>query len=80
MLTVVPDASSRLNVSPAGTVNEFILTVVHLTASDTSSSEDIVPVQVAEAGDARVVREARRTARTVVRKADIAGLVAARVP
>ena len=45
MLTVVPSARSRLNVSPAGTVNELMTTVVHFTASSTSSREAMVPVQ-----------------------------------
>lgn len=45
MFTVVPSARSRLKVSPAGTVNELMLTVVHSTASSTSSREEMVPVQ-----------------------------------
>ena len=47
MLTVLPVARSRLNVCPAGTVNELILIVVHSTALATSSREEIVPVQEA---------------------------------
>lgn len=43
-MTVVPSARSNSNVSPAGTVNELIFTVVHLTALDTSDIEEMVPV------------------------------------
>ena len=53
MLTVVPSARARLNVSPAGTVNELMFTVVHLTAAATSSRDEIVPVQSVAAGAAR---------------------------
>ena len=52
MLTVVPSAKSRLNVSPAGTVNELMFTVVHFTAAATSSRDEIVPVQSVAAGAA----------------------------
>ena len=45
MLTVVPSARSSSKVSPAGTVNELIFTVVHLTALETSDIEEMVPVQ-----------------------------------
>lgn len=50
MLTVVPDARARLKVSPAGTVKELTLTVVHFTAALTSSRDEMVPVQSLELG------------------------------
>jgi hypothetical protein len=49
MLTVVPARRLMSNVFPAGTVNELMLTVVHLTAAATSSSDAIVPVHAASA-------------------------------
>ena len=42
-LTVDTDLSDKANIFPAGTVKLFILTVVHSTASETSSNEEIVP-------------------------------------
>ncbi len=70
MFTVVPVARSRLNVSPAGTVNELMFTVVHLTASSTSSNDEIVPVQSVADGAASATRaKTRRAARRT--KADI---------
>lgn len=45
MFTVVPVARSSSNVSPAGTVKEFMFTVVHLTAAATSDMDEMVPVQ-----------------------------------
>ena len=48
MLTVVPDARARLKVCPAGTVNELMFTVVHLTAAETSLIDEIVPVHEAD--------------------------------
>ena len=47
MVTVEPDARSSSNVSPAGTVKPLMTTVVHLTASETSSREEMVPVHAA---------------------------------
>lgn len=44
--TVVPSNRLREKVSPAGTVNELILTVVHLTAELTSLSDEISPTQL----------------------------------
>ncbi len=65
-----PDARSNSNVLPAGTVNELMFTVVHLTAAATSSSEEMVPVQSVAAGAATMNgTNARRAARR--RKADI---------
>ena len=52
MLTVVPSARARLSVLPAGTVNELMFTVVHLTASETSSSDEIVPTHALGAATA----------------------------
>lgn len=52
MLTVDPDARARLKVSPAGTVKELMLTVVHFTAALTSSKDEMVPVQSLAAGAA----------------------------
>lgn len=43
-MTVDPVASLRVNVCPAGTVKELIMTVVHSTADDTSSKVEMVPV------------------------------------
>lgn len=51
MFTVVPSARSRLNVSPAGTVKELMFTVVHLTAEETSSMDEMVPVHAEDASD-----------------------------
>lgn len=62
MLTVVPVAKSRLSVSPAGTVNELMTTVVHLTASSTSSKEAMVPVQSLAAGAATTTPAKTRSA------------------
>ncbi len=63
-LTVVPSARLKSNVLPAGTVNAFMFTVVHLTAAETSSSDEIVPVQsVAEGAATMNGRKARRPAR-----------------
>jgi hypothetical protein len=45
IFTVVPSSKLRSNVSPAGTVNELMFTVVHLTALETSDMEEMVPVQ-----------------------------------
>lgn len=42
---VVPSSKSRSKVPPAGTVNALVSTVVHLTASSTSSRLLMVPVQ-----------------------------------
>lgn len=42
--TVVPEASERVNPSPAGTVKLLMLTVVHFSAADTSERELIVAV------------------------------------
>lgn len=63
MVTVEPDANSRLNVSPAGTVKLLMTTVVHLTASDTSSMEEMVPVQSA-AGAALTATAKKERARS----------------
>ncbi len=69
MLTVVPVPSLRSKVSPAGTVNELMFTVAHLTASSTSSRDEIVPTQscgvdAAVAGTATMARaRTRRVAR-----------------
>ena len=57
MLTVVPSAKSRLNVSPAGTVNELMFTVVHLTAADTSDIDEMVPVHDEDACGAAAANE-----------------------
>lgn len=54
MFTVVSSAKSSSNVSPAGTVNELMLTVVHFTASATSDIEEMVPVQEVALGAATV--------------------------
>ena len=43
---MVPVNRSREKVSPAGTVNELIFTVVHLTAEPTSPSDEISPIQL----------------------------------
>lgn len=45
-LTVVPCSKSRLKVSPAGTVNALMFTVVHCTAAFTSLSDEIVPTHL----------------------------------
>ena len=55
MVTVEPDARSSSNVLPAGTVKPLITTVVHLTASETSSREDMVPVHAAPSATSSVV-------------------------
>lgn len=52
IVTVLPEASGRLNVWPAGTVKELITTVVHLTAFAISFRDAIVPVHVAASPDA----------------------------
>lgn len=51
--TVVPVSSLSVKPSPAGTVKLLRFTVVHLTAVDTSSSEEIVPVHCDELGAAK---------------------------
>lgn len=51
MFTVVLSSRSKLNVSPAGTVNELMFTVVHLTAEETSSMDEMVPVHAEDASD-----------------------------
>ena len=70
MFTVAPDCSKRLKFLPAGTVKELMFTVAHLTASETSSREEIVPVQAVVAA---VVRAgAAASARTMaVRRSNI---------
>ena len=65
MLTVVPSRRDREKVSPAGTVNPLMFTVVHLTASSTSSRDEIVPVQSVAAG---APRTACATARSAARR------------
>ena len=62
MLTVVPSARERSNVFPAGTVNELMFTVVHLTAAETSSKDEMVPVQSVAAGAAVTTDTSARTA------------------
>ena len=70
MFTVVPSANLRSNVLPAGTVKELMFTVVHLTAAETSSRDEMVPVQSLAAGAAMMDgRKARRPARR--KKVDI---------
>ena len=65
MLTVAPVASLRARVSPAGTVNELMLTVVHLTASSTSSKDEIVPVHGVEAAYVNLGAEPMARARKI---------------
>ena len=61
---MVPVSSLSSNVLPAGTVNPLMFTVVHLTAAETSSSEEMVPVQsVAEGAATMNGTKARRAAR-----------------
>ena len=55
MVTVEPDARSSSNVSPAGTVKPLMTIVVHLTASETSSREEMVPVHAAPSVTSSVV-------------------------
>lgn len=64
MVTVEPDAKLRLSVSPAGTVKLLMTTVVHLTASDTSSKEEMVPVQSEAAGAALAAITMKERARS----------------
>lgn len=45
MFTVVPEASSSVKPSPAGTVKPLMLTVVQSSAPETSSRELMVAVQ-----------------------------------
>lgn len=61
MFTVVPSSSSRLKVCPAGTVNSWMLIVVHFTADETSSKEAIVPVQALLCFGAAMTDAARTT-------------------
>ena len=67
MFTVVPDSKLSVKDEPAGTVKPFTLTVVHLTAEDTSEREYIVPVQSLDRGSgpraARVQPTCNATAR-----------------
>ena len=73
MFTVVPSANLRSNVLPAGTVKELMFTVVHLTAAETSSRDEMVPVQSLAAGAATIKgRKARRPA--IRKKVDIVAL------
>ena len=67
MFTVEPVASERLKVSPAGTVKELMLTVVHFTASLTSSRDEMLPVQLA-AGEPRTAATADRQTRGARRR------------
>ena len=55
MVTVEPDARSSSNVLPAGTVKPLMTTVVHLTALETSSREEMVPVHAAPSATSSVV-------------------------
>lgn len=57
IFTVVPVSKARLNVTPAGTVNELTLIVVHVMASATSSNDEIVPVQLLPLGAAVTRRD-----------------------
>ena len=67
MLTTELSASSRLNVSPAGTVNELMFTVVHLTALETSDKDEIVPVQGVLALEASVLGAAAASCQALKR-------------
>jgi len=66
----VPWSSVSENVSPAGTVNELMFTVVHLTALLTSFKEEIVPTQLLLAAEAPAVTIAKEIK---VKKGSIAG-------
>jgi hypothetical protein len=63
MFTVVPSIRSSVKVSPAGTVNELIVTVVHSTALATSLIDEIVPAHSVERGEG-AGRATARVART----------------
>ena len=62
MLTVVPSRRDREKVSPAGTVNPLMFTVVHLTALETSLMDEIVPVQSLVEGAAMMAWASARSA------------------
>lgn len=72
--TVVPVNRLREKVLPAGTVNELMFTVVHLTAELTSLSDEISPTQLllSEAGLAaeNVKRETRVSQKNIVNDCD----------
>lgn len=66
MFTVVPASKDRSKVSPAGTVNALMFTVVHLTAAETSLKDEIIPVHAVLVAAALTVTTIKQAASKVL--------------